>query len=64
MIMTTTIYSTKALEQLRLHLADLKAAPIFNKADKAEKTIDAALAVLVEQQQRIHQLEERLHHGN
>lgn len=47
------------LQNLRLRVAALKAAPIFSKAELAEKTIDAAVACIAGLDQRLSQLEER-----
>lgn len=47
------------LANLRAHIATLKAAPIFGKAELAEKTIDAMLLCLVVLDRRLSQLEER-----
>lgn len=62
--MKTETVVTNPMLRLRAEIATLKAAPFTGKASQAERTIDAALAVLVEQQQQIRQLTERLNRGN
>ena len=52
------------LQTLRLRVAELKAAPVYNKGAAAEKALDAALVVLADFERRILQLEERAGHGN
>ena len=52
------------MQRLRREIAELKAAPIYNKGAAAEKALDAALAVLADFERRILQLEERAGHGN
>lgn len=49
----------KELQTLRAHVADLKAAPVYLKASRAEKTIDAAVACIAAMDVRLSQLEER-----
>lgn len=46
---------------LRANIAAMKAAPFTSKASHAEKTIDAALAVIVAQQVEINQLKEAIY---
>lgn len=48
------------LDILRALVAELKAAPIFAKADKAEKIMDRVIGCLAEQGFRLSQLEERV----
>ena len=52
------------MQRLRREIAELKAAPIYNKGAAAEKALDAALAALAGFERRILQLEERAGHGN
>lgn len=51
----------KELADLKQSVANLKAAPIFQKTALAETTLDKAIAVLVAQQARIAKLEEVAH---
>lgn len=44
------------LQQLRRTVADLKAAPIYTKAAKAEQVMDALIALVAKQQIEIDQL--------
>ena len=52
------------MQRLRREIAELKAAPIYNKGAAAEKALDSALVVMVDFERRILQLEERAGHGN
>lgn len=52
------------LAELRLCIAELKAAPIYNKSAHAEKTIDAAVSCIAGLDRRLSQLEERAGNDN
>lgn len=54
----------ESLQCLRKCICDLKAAPIFTKAAHAEKTIDALILVIDQQQHDINLLKKELNHGN
>lgn len=48
------------LQRLRATVAELKAAPIYTKAAKAEQVMDALIALLADQQNEIEQMRLRL----
>lgn len=52
------------LQNLRGHVANLKAAQLYRKAELAEKTIDAAVACIAVMERRLSQLEERAGQSN
>jgi hypothetical protein len=47
------------IEILRALVDELKAAPIFSKADKAEKIMDRVIACLDDLDQRVEKIEQR-----
>jgi len=49
------------LQRLRATVAELKAAPIYNKAAKAEQAMDALIALVAKQQIEIDQLKGAQH---
>lgn len=52
------------MQRLRRDIAELKAAPIYNKGAAAEKALDAAVAVLADFEKRIYQLEKENGNGS
>lgn len=55
--------SENSLNELRRSVAGVKSAPIFCKAEKAEKCLDLVVSVLETFNQRIYEIERKLH-GN